>query len=296
MEKTGFRLDTAASRSAKIAALVLGLLVSVWATNLYAQEETHKEASLSGNGNGADRAVAAITVGVIGNTDETHEIVATTKTTVDVAATLNDVAQAQVQEQEKQRVLGLMPNFYSSYIWNAAPMTPKLKLQLSLRASMDPMTFLVAGALAGMRQARDTYPGYGQGSEGYVKRFGAAYADATLGRMFSRAIYPTVLHQDPRYFYRGSGTVRSRIFYALAQSVVCRGDNGRLQPNYSQILGSFTAAEIGSLYRAPGDYRPGLTLRHGLVILGDGAIENLLREFLSRKLTPNVPVFANGRP
>jgi hypothetical protein len=220
----------------------------------------------------------------------------TKTTTVEVAATLNDVAQAQVQQQEQQRVLGLWPNFYSSYIWNAAPMTPKLKFQLTIRSVIDPMTFMVAGSLAGVEQAHNTFPGYGQGSEGYAKRFGAAYADATLGRMVSRAILPTVLHQDPRYFYRGSGSFRSRLLYALAQSVVCRGDNGQLQPNYSQIMGSFAVAGLANLYRAPEDRHSVLTVRHGLVVLGNGALDNLLREFLSRKLTPNVPEFANGKP
>jgi Carboxypeptidase regulatory-like domain len=219
-----------------------------------------------------------------------------TTTTVDVAATRNQVAQAQVQQQEKQRVLGLLPNFYSSYIWAAEPMTPKLKLQLTFRSIVDPMTLLVAASLAGVEQMHNTFPAYGQGSQGYAKRFGAAYADATIGRVVSRAILPTVLHQDPRYFYRGSGSVRSRFFYALAQSVVCRGDNGQLQPNYSTLLGSFAVAGISSIYREPGDRQAGLTLRHGVTIMGSGALENLLREFLSRKLTPNVPAFANGKP
>jgi Carboxypeptidase regulatory-like domain len=220
----------------------------------------------------------------------------TTSTSVNVVATLNEIAQAQVQEQEKQRVLGFLPNYYSSYIWDAAPMTPKLKFKLSLRSTTDPVTFLVAAGLAGVEQRHNTFPGYGQGSEGYAKRFGTAYADTMVSKMVSRAILPTVLHQDPRYFYRGSGSIRSRIFYALAAAVICRGDNGRLQPNYSQVLGNFAASGISNLYRAPGDRTASLTFRNGLIMTGSGAVENLLREFFSRKLTSNVPEFANGKP
>lgn len=220
----------------------------------------------------------------------------TQKTTVTVTATPSQVAESQVHEQEKQRVLGFLPNYYTSYIWTAAPMTPKLKFQLSLRSAIDPVTILVTAGLAGIEQWHNTFPGYGLGWQGYGKRFGGAYADTMSTRIISRALLPAVLHQDPRYFYRGSGSVRSRIFHALAASFVTRGDNGRLQPNYSQLLGNFATASLSNVYRAPGDRQLGLTLRDGLIITGTGEVENLLREFLSRKLTPHVPAFANGKP
>ena len=216
-------------------------------------------------------------------------------TTVHVVAILDEVAQSQVEAQEKQRVLGLLPNYYTSYIWDAVPMTPKLKFKLVLRSTTDPVTFLVAAGLAGVEQKRDIFPGYGQGLEGYAKRFGAAYADTLISKMVSRAILPTVLHQDPRYFYRGSGSTRSRIFYALA-AVITRGDNGQMQPNYSQVFGNFASSGISNLYRAPGDRTVSLTFRNGLIMTASGAVENLLREFFSRPLTSNVPVFANGKP
>lgn len=217
-------------------------------------------------------------------------------TTVHVVASVEDIAQSQVEAQETQRVLGFVPNYYSSYIWDAAPMTPKLKLKLALRATTDPISFLAAAGVAGVEQKHNTFPGYGQGSEGYAKRFGAAYADAFVGKMVSRALLPTILHQDPRYFYRGSGSIRSRIFYALKAAVTTRGDNGRMQPNYSQVLGNFAASGISNLYRAPGDRTASLTFRNGLIMTASGAVENLLREFFSRKLTSNVPSFANGKP
>jgi len=222
--------------------------------------------------------------------------IATETTTVNVVATSNDVAQAQVQAQEKQRVLGFLPNYYTSYIWNAAPMMPKLKFKLALRTTTDPVAFLVAAGVAGAEQAHHTFPGYGLGAEGYAKRFGATYADMVALRMLGGAVFPTLLHQDPRYFYMGSGSTRSRVLHALAATFIRKGDDGRPQPNYSQLLGNFGAAGLSNLYRSPADRTAGLTLRNGLIITASGTVENLLREFLSRKLTPNVPGFANGKP
>jgi hypothetical protein len=217
-------------------------------------------------------------------------------TTVRVVATPTQVAEAQVQQQAEQRIVGFLPNYYTSYIWNAAPMTPKLKFKLALKTTTDPVTFLVAAGVAGVEQAHNTFPGYGGGWEGYGKRYGATYADTVAGRMLGSAIFPVILHQDPRYFYRGSGSIRSRIFYALISTVVCRGDNGQLEPDYSHVLGSFAAAGLSNIYRAPGDRSASLTFRNGLIVIGGSAVANLLREFLSRKLTSNVPAFANGKP
>ncbi|MDQ2843896.1 MAG: carboxypeptidase-like regulatory domain-containing protein [Acidobacteriota bacterium] len=235
----------------------------------------------------------------VGESRELPEValrIATKTTTVDVVGTLNEVAQSQVKEEEKQRIMGFLPNYYTSYIWDAAPMSRKLKFNMALRTATDPITFLVVAGVAGVEQAHKTFPGYGEESGGYAKRYGATYADTVAGRMLGSAIFPAILHQDPRYFYRGSGSIRSRILYALVSTVVCRGDNGLLEPNYSHVLGSFAAAGLSNLYRDPVDRQASLTFRNGLIITGSGAVVNLLREFLSRKLTPNVPTFANGKP
>ncbi len=222
--------------------------------------------------------------------------VAASTTTVHVVAAPGDIAQAQLKLQESQRLLGIVPNFFSSYIWNAAPMSSKQKFKLTLRSNTDPVNFFLVATLAGLEQRHNTFPGYGQGAEGYAKRFGAVYADTMVSKMMSRAILPSVLHQDPRYFYRGSGSVRTRAIHALTSAIICRGDNGRLQPNYSQVLGSMAATGISNLYRAPGDRTTSLTIRNGLMMTAATAAENLMREFVSRKLTPNVPAFANGKP
>jgi hypothetical protein len=215
---------------------------------------------------------------------------------VEVVASQEEVAQAQVKAAEKQRVLGIVPNFYSSYIWNAAPMNSKQKFGLALRSTTDPVEFMIAGGVAGVEQWHNTFPGYGRGTDGYLKRYGAAYTDNLAGRMIGSAILPSLLHQDPRYFYRGSGSITSRALYAIEQTVICRGDDGRSEPNYSHVLGNFAAAGFSNLYRSPEDRSASLTLRNGLIITGSNAIGNLVREFLLRGITSKVPGYAQGKP
>ena len=216
-------------------------------------------------------------------------------TTVQVSADLTQVATAQVHLQEKQRILGIVPNFYTSYLWDSAPLTPKLKFQLALRAEIDPIEFLVDAGVAGAEQYHNTFPGYGSGWPGYGKRFGSAYADSAIGAMLGRALFPIWFHQDPRYFYRGTGSVPSRVWYAVSQTVVARGDNGASQPNYSHVLGNFVTAGISNVYRAPGDRSFNLTMRDALVVTAADAVGNVLREFISRPFTSNVPKFAKGK-
>lgn len=222
--------------------------------------------------------------------------VATNNSIVNVTASPDEVAHAQVKEAEKQRVLGIIPNFYSSYIWHAAPLTPKLKFDLAFRSTTDPVTVLIVAGIAGVQQAHNTFPGYGSGPAAYGKRFGAAYADNVIGRFLGGAILPSVLHQDPRYFYKGTGSVWSRGLYALSTAVIARGDNGRWQPNYSHVLGNFAAAGISNLYRDPADRSASLTLRNGFIITGTNALGNLVRELVLKKMTSSVPAFATGKP
>ena len=216
-------------------------------------------------------------------------------TTVQVNANIEQVATAQVKIEEQQRVLGVVPNFYTSYIWDSAPMTPKLKFKLALRAEIDPIEFAVNAGVAGAEQYHNTFPGYGGGWQGYGKRFGATYADSAIGAMLGRALFPIWFHQDPRYFYRGTGSTRSRVWYALSQTFVTRGDNGETQPNYSHLLGNFATAGISNVYRAPSDRTFDLTMRDALIVTASNAVGNILREFISRPFTSNVPKFANGK-
>ena len=215
--------------------------------------------------------------------------VATVVTAVRVERTLEDVAQAQIQEQEKQRVLGFIPNFYVSYVPDAAPLAPRQKFELAWKTTIDPFTFVGVGALAGVQQATDDFEGYGQGAEGYAKRFSAAYADVIAGTYVGSAILPSLLKQDPRYFYKGTGSGRSRFLYAIANVVICKGDNKRWQPNYSGILGGFAAGGISSLYYPKTEHDgAGLIVQNTLIRFAESAFENVLQEFVVRKLTPRL--------
>jgi hypothetical protein len=155
---------------------------------------------------------------------------------------------------------------------------------------VDPFSFGLIGAIAGIQQAQNAFSGYGQGAQGYAKRYGASYADFVSGTFIGSAILPSLLKQDPRYFYKGNGGIRSRILYALANSVVCKGDNRKWQPNYSSIAGNLAAGGISNLYYPAKDRNGvGLTFESGAIGIGATAGANIIQEFLVRKLTPNAP-------
>jgi carboxypeptidase family protein len=206
-----------------------------------------------------------------------------------VPSQTEEVAEAQIKEEEKQRALGFIPNFYVSYIPNAAPLTPKQKFELAGKTVVDPVTFALTAATAGVQQANNNFGGYGQGAQGYAKRYGAAYADTVTSTLIGSALLPSFLKQDPRYFYKGTGSKRSRFLYAVANSVICKGDNGKWQPNYSSILGSLAAGGISNLYYPAHDRGAGLTFENTLIAIGATAAANVLQEFVIRKLTPNLP-------
>jgi hypothetical protein len=214
--------------------------------------------------------------------------IATAVAEIRVVPSQVEEAEEQIKEQEKQRALGFIPNFYVSYVPNAAPLTSKQKFELAGKTIIDPVTFVLTGAIAGLQQAHNDFSGYGQGTQGYAKRYGAAYADIATGTLIGSAILPSLLKQDPRYFYKGSGSKRSRVLYALANSVICKGDNGHWQANYSSILGTLAASGISNLYYPANDRGAGLTFENTLIAIGATVATNILQEFVIRKLTPNV--------
>ena len=211
-------------------------------------------------------------------------------TEVEVGLTQTEVAEEEIKIEEKQRILGVFPNFYVSYIPNAAPLTSKQKFELAWKTVIDPVTFVLVGAIAGGEQADNYYSGYGQGAQGYAKRFGAGYADTITGTFIGAAILPSLLKQDPRYFYKGTGSKRSRALYAIANAFICKGDNKQWQPNYSNILGGLAAGGISNLYYPASDRNGArLTFENAAIGIGGTAIANLLQEFVIRRLTPKVP-------
>jgi hypothetical protein len=214
--------------------------------------------------------------------------IAAATTEVRVSVTNYELAEEQVKIEETQRVLGIIPNFYVTYQQNTLPLRPKQKFELAWKSSVDPVTFAASGAIAGVEQAHNTFGGYGQGAQGYAKRYGASYADAFVGTLVGGAILPSLLKQDPRYFYKGTGSTGSRMLYALANAVICKGDNGHWQADYSGILGSLAAGGISNLYY-PASSRNGawLTFQNTLIGIGASGAANLFQEFLVRKLTPH---------
>jgi len=202
-------------------------------------------------------------------------------------ATNVEVAEEQIKVEEQQRVLKVIPNFYVSYVPNAAPLIARQKFQLAWKTVIDPVSFLVIGAVAGVQQSQNNFPGYGQGAQGYAKRYAASYGDLLSGTLIGSAILPSVLKQDPRYFYKGTGSKRSRVLYALANAVICKGDNGHWQTNYSSILGSLAAGGLSNLYY-PAEDRNGarLTFENAAIGIGTTGALNVVEEFVVRKFTP----------
>ena len=214
--------------------------------------------------------------------------------TVDVVASPEELAEAEIHVEEHQRVLGVVPNFYTAYDWNAPPLTTRQKFELAWKNVIDPGSFFITGFIAGVEQADGGFSGYGQGAAGYGRRYGAASGDLISGTYLGGAILPTLFHQDPRYFYRGIGTVKQRTLYAITRAFLCRGDNGKVEVNYSGILGDLAAGALSNTYY-PASNRQGAALTFeegGLNILGDAA-GNIVQEFALKHLTPHAPNYAS---
>jgi Carboxypeptidase regulatory-like domain len=217
-------------------------------------------------------------------------------TSVTVSGGADEVAEQQMQIALRQRVGGVLPNFYSSYDWNAPTMGSKQKLELSFRSIIDPVSFLTIAGTAGVQQHRNTFPEYGGGIGGYGKRYAANLADNVTGVLLSRGVYPSIFHQDPRYFYKGTGSIHSRLLYAISAAVIARGDDGRWKPNYSHVLGNFSAAGISNFYYPASDRGASLVLFNGLAATASTAFSNVLREFVFKRVTSHVPKDENGKP
>ena len=206
---------------------------------------------------------------------------------VTVTSSTEQIATQQVLVEEQQRVLGFIPNFYVVYdAKNAVPMTTKLKFRLAMKVSIDPVSIAGAAFMAGIKQAADT-PDYQQGWKGYGQRFGAQYADAVTDIMFGGAILPSLLHQDPRYFYQGTGTTKSRILHAISNPFIARGDNGKLQPNFSSIGGDLISSAISNAYYPASNRGVGFTFNNLLIDTAERTATSLVQEFVLRRFTPS---------
>ncbi len=213
---------------------------------------------------------------------------------VSVYANEEQLATLQVHAEESQRVLGVIPNFYSSFDWHAVPLHAKQKFQLAFRSEIDPITFAGAAAIAGGEGYKNVYPGYGTGFAGFGKRFAAQYANDFDSRMIGSALLPSLFHQDPRYFYKGTGTIRSRALYAIKSAFICRGDNGKPEFDFSHIGGDFAAGSLSNLYYPEPNEGAVLIFTNGLIEIGGMAGTNLLREFALRGITSHAHANVRG--
>ncbi len=213
--------------------------------------------------------------------------VASANTAVEVTASRADIAEAEIKVEEKQRVLGVIPNFYVTYNWHAEPLSSKQKYELVAHDTLDWTTFVVTGAVAGIQYEAGSFSGFGYGPSGYAKRYAADFGNVLFGNILGGALLPQIFRQDPRYFYKGTGTKRSRFWYALSTAVIARGDNGKWQPAYAGILGNYGAGAISNLYY-PASSRNGvgLTLENGTIGVVSVGIGNVIQEFVVKHFTP----------
>jgi hypothetical protein len=203
---------------------------------------------------------------------------------VTVSYSSKEVAAQQLKAEEHQRVLGFIPNIYVTYEPHPEPLTTKMKFHLAYKGLTHPTFFAFEGMWAGVEQAAHT-PDYRQGAEGYGLRFGANLASGASEALFGNAILPSLLHQDPRYFYHGSGTKGSRAWHAITAPFVCQGDNGKSQPNYSQWGGSLISASLSNTYYPSSDRGAGLVFRNFGTNMGLHVVLGLAQEFLLGKFT-----------
>ena len=211
-------------------------------------------------------------------------------TEVHVTANQEQIAEEEVHVEESQRVLGIVPNFYSVYDWNTPPLTAHQKFALAFRSEIDPVTFAGAAALAGAEEYQGIYPGYGTGFSGFGKRFAAQYANDFSSRMIGSAVLPSLFHQDPRYFYKGTGSATSRAWYAVKAAFICRGDNGKSEFDISDIGGDFAAGVVANLYYPEQNEGVGLVFTNGAIEIAGHIGTNLLREFVLKGFTSHANV------
>ena len=237
---------------------------------------------------GFDQATATGTVSV-GQSNEVPPLVlrlSSVNITVNAVVAPQVLAEEQLKAEEGQRLVGLLPNFFVSYNWKAPPLSTRQKFALSFKNASDPGNLALVAVVSGVQQADDAFEGYGQGAQGYGKRYGANAANLVNGTFLGGAILPWIFHQDPRYFYKGTGSVRSRALYALSTAIICRGDNGKRQFAWAGVLGDLSSGAVSNLYYPDSDrHGAGLTIENGFLGIAGDAMNNLFQEFFLQKLT-----------
>ena len=221
--------------------------------------------------------------------------VASTDTTITVRPT-EVIAAEEIKAEEKQRVLGIIPNFYVSYVKDPAPLTTKQKFTLATHDTLDWTTFVGVSATAGIEQANNSFAGYGQGAAGYGKRWAAQFADGRTSDYLSNFVFASLLHEDPRYFYQGTGTVKSRIYHAVSNAWETRSDSGKNVPNLAYIFGIMGSGALSNTYYPHADRGVSLVFTNALLGFAGRAGGNVLQEFIGKRLTKNASKSADAQP
>jgi hypothetical protein len=188
-------------------------------------------------------------------------------------------AEEQLKEQETQRVAGIMATFNTTKNPDALPLSSGQKFRLFFKSAFDPWPFGLSAVVAGIGQAEDSTPEWGQGMQGYAKRFGAGYSDYFLGNFFGNAVLPSLMHEDPRYYQKGSGKAINRVLWAAASTVWCKRDKGTWGPNWANVGGNLIGSAIARAYYPAADRTVGGTFSDGLTVSAEGVVGAEVIEF-----------------
>jgi hypothetical protein len=220
--------------------------------------------------------------------DDIHLKMDGESTSITVYGSTEEIAVEQVHLAEQQRVLGFIPNFYAVYdSANAVPLSAKLKFKLAMRVARDPVTILGVGLMSGIDQAANT-PDYVQGAKGFGQRLGANAAGGFSGILIGGAILPSLLHQDPRYFYQGTGTTRSRLIHAISTPFICRGDNGHRQINFSSLGGDIGATALSMTWLPDSNRGTGIVFTQFGIGTAERVFAAIAQEFIIPRFTPSL--------
>jgi len=221
------------------------------------------------------------------------------RTTADATVTLTEqqIAEVELNDELHQRVLGVLPNYYTSYIWDAAPLTMRQKFKLAIRSATDPVFYATTALGTGINFATSANPEYGGGPSGYWELYASNYGGALVGRVVTSVLLNSLFKEDPRYFVMTNGSVARRSWHAISSTFLQRGDDKHWHPAYSNFIGGATSAVVVSTWHPDSTVSMGQRVLNDTVLdLGGEAIRNLAREFLFRHLARHVPTYAKGKP
>ncbi len=183
------------------------------------------------------------------------------------------------RKEQSQKILGVVPQFSVTNRRDASPLTPREKFRLMTKSVVNPFEFVATGFQAGLSQATDEFPEYGQGAEGYGKRYGAAFADQASSQFFANYLYPVLLKEDPRYFRLGEGTFQHRVLYSLVQEFSAVKDDRTRTFNFSNVLGAFSSGLLSNAYYPEPERGIGNTMSRSVIALAYGSVGGLVDEF-----------------